>query len=307
MMEEAAVRFGPKRLSAFVSLLIRSPDERDLDQLRDTGMRAVLDTRGPDEVAAPLDPAMLAKAVTERKMAYARLPLPRDYDESSLTRLGEMAKGLPKPMMVVSPPGGPGGMFTLAHVAIEQGRPGEAMLEAARRLGVLYTSEEVQQEIADFVDRREMRPDLLERRRKATHRGAPNQSSVSSRQGAEMDSSGGRLDAIARAGADPQKVIESPHQRAVVMHEEVKAIGEPLWKLSHELAVQVAAASAAVGLLGALLVDRRLFLITLASVAYVLGRAWPHVKEPVITAVSTAVPDKEVALLRARLEKLRAA
>ena len=122
-----------------------------------------------------------------------------------------------------------------------------------------------------------------------------------------MDSSSGRLEAIARAGADQQRMIESPHQRAVVMHEEVKAIGEPLWKLSHELAVQVAAAGAVVGLVGSFLVDRRLFLITLASVAYVLGRAWPHVKEPVITAASTAVPDKEVALLRARLEKLRAA
>jgi hypothetical protein len=306
MMEEAAVRFGPKRLSALVSLLIRSPDERDLDQLRDAGTRAVLDTRGPDDVTAPLDPETLAKALTGRKLAYARLPLPREYDESSLTRLGEIAKGLPKPMTVVSLPGGPGGMFTLAHVAIELGMPGEAMLEAARRLGVLYGSEEVQQEIADFVDRREVRPDLLERRRKAAHSGAPNQSSGVSGQGANMDSSSGRLEAIARAGADQQRMIESPHQRAVVMHEEVKAIGEPLWKLSHELAVQVAAASAAVGLLGALLVDRRLFLITLASVAYVVGRAWPHVKEPVIAAASIAVPEKEVALLRARLEKLRA-
>jgi hypothetical protein len=306
-MEEAAVRFGPKRLSAFVSLLIRSPDERDLDQLRDAGTRAVLDTRGPDDVMAPLDPETLAKALTARKMAYARLPLPTTYAESSLTRLGEVVKGLPKPMMVVSPPGGPGGVFTLAHVAIEQGMPGEAMLEAARTLGVLYGSEEVQQEIADFVDRREMRPDLLERRRKAEHRGAPNQSSGSSRQESEGGSSRGRVEAIARAGADPQKVIESPHQRAVVMHQEVKAIREPLWKLSHELPVQVGAATAAVGLLGALLVDRRLFLITLASVAYVVGRAWPHVKEAVMTAASTTVPDKEVALLRARLEKLRAA
>ncbi|MBV8457509.1 MAG: hypothetical protein JO122_12935 [Acetobacteraceae bacterium] len=270
-------------------------------------MRAVLDTRGPDDVAAPLDPAMLAKAATERKMAYARLPLPRDYDESSLTRLGEIAKGLPKPMTVVSPPGGPGGMFTLAHVAIEQGMPGEAMLEAARRLGVLYGSEEIQQKIADFVDRREMRPDLLERRRRAAHRGAPNQSSGVSSQGSEAGSPGTGVEAIARAGADTQTVIESPHQRAVVMHAEVKAIREPLWKLSHELAVQVAGASVVVGLLGALLVDRRLLLITLAGVAYVVGRAWPHVKEPVVTAASAAVPDKEVALLRARLEKLRAA
>lgn len=299
-MEEDAVRFGPKRLSAFVSVLTRSPDQQDLDRLRGDGTRAVLDARGPDNVAAPLDPDALAKALAEREMAYARLPLPRAYDEQLLIQLGEIMKSLPKPLVVVSPPGAPGGMFALAHIAIEQGMPGEAMLGSARTLGVLYGEEEVQQQIADYIDRQEMRPDLLERRRKAAHQGAPAQSPGGNRPG-------GRVEGITRAGADQQKVIESPHQRAVVMHEEVKAIREPFLKLSKELAVQVAVASAAVGLIGALLVDRRLVLITVAGLTYVLGRAWPHVKEPVMAAASVVVPEKEVALLRARLDKLRAA
>ena len=145
--------------------------------------------------------------------------------------------------------------------------------------------------------------------RKAAHRGAtpPSQLSEASRQASGGGLSVGRVEAIARAGANQQKVIESPHQRAVVMHEEVKAIREPLWKLSQELAVQVAGLSAAVGLVGALLVDRRLVLITVAGLTYVLGRVWPHVKEPVMTAANFVVPEKEVSLLRARLARLRAA
>lgn len=267
---------GPRRLSDFVGLLHRAPSLEDLDRLRAEGMRAILDTREAGSDLTPLDQDALKAALTARDLTYARLILPReDPDPALLDRFGEVLKSLPKPMVIVSASGDPAGLFALAHIAIAQGMPGEMMLETARTLGVDYGSVERHQRIAAYVDEREQQPKELR-----------------------------SLERAARAGSP----IANPlHRRAVVMHTEVKAIAHPLRSSLNELPVQIAAGVSVVGLLGALLVDRRLAVLSLIGAGYLAQRAWSLISRPATVAENAVVPQSEVDHLRRELEHLKTA
>ncbi len=273
---EEAVLSGPKRLSDFVGLLRRAPSLAETDRLRTDGVRAVLDTRQAADDLTPLDPDTLAAALAARDMAYARLVLSRDEpDEAALDRFAEVLGSLPKPLVVLAPPEGPGGLFALAQIAIEQATPGAAMLDSARALGVLHGGAETHRRVAAYVDSAERRPDRLDARARAASTGAP--------------------------AAGPV------HRRAVVMHAEVNAMTHPLRAAMNELPMQVAAGVSAIGLAGGLLVDRRLLVLSVAGLGYIAARAWPLIATPVAVAQETVVPQSEVARLRERLDRLKAA
>jgi len=275
------VLFGPKRLSDFVSIWSPSPERSEISELHRLhaeGVRAILDTRAGAEVgeSASSDPEKLREASADLNIAYAWLKLSwTEVDDAMLDRFGEVAKALPKPMVVVFPAGGPGGLLAFAHVAIEQGMPGEAMVENARTVGVLYGTKEIQARIADYVDRGEKRPNKLE-----------------------------RLAAEARQGAP---VAAEPHQRAVIMHTEVKAIAEPVQSVVREAKFQAAAGVFAIGVAGGLLLNRKLWLLSLLGLGYMANRIRPLVAQPVAAATAAVVPRREIEALQARLDSLKSA
>lgn len=272
---DEVVLAGPRRLSDFVALLRRAPTLAEADRLRAEGVRAILDMRQAGDDLTPLDPDALAAALMARDMVYIRLALSRaePLDNTAFDRFGAMLKSLPKPMVVVSPVDDLGGLFAVAQVAIEQGTPGEAMLDTARALGVLYGETNTHREVAACVDAAERRPDRLEKRARLESAGAP----------------------------DPDPM----HQRAVVMHAEAAAIGHPLRSAMNELPVQIAAGVSAVGLVGALLVDRRLLILSLAGMGYLSARAWPLIATPVAVARNAVVPGSEIERLRETLDRLK--
>ncbi len=275
-VQEEKVLFGPKRLSEFVTVLAKAPSMPELAALQAEGVRAVLDTRQAGEDAADLAPDELASALSERGMAYGRLPLSRtQVDEEILERFGEVIRSVPKPLVLVSLPGAPGAMFALAHIANEQGMPGEAMLEAASAMGLPFGSRELRGKIAAYVDRKNKRPNKLVRRAVEARLGAP--------------------------------AVAEQHRRAVVMHAEAKAVAEPVSLVTYETKMQIAAGLSAAGLLGALLVDRRLLLLPIVGLGYIVSRIWPLITGPVVAAAETMVPDNEVRRLREKLESLQAA
>src|SRR5579875_1724146 len=254
---------GPRRLSDFVGVSRHAPSLAEIDRLRADGVRAILDTRQTGDDLMPLDPDALAAALAGRDMTYARLALPRaEPNDAALDHFAEVVKSLPKPLVVVSPPGDSGGLFAAAQVAIEQGTPGAAMLDMARMLGLLEGGADSHRKVAAYVDSAERRPDGLVRREQLARAGAPS--------------------------ADPV------HRRAVEMQAEVKAIVHPLRAAMNELPVQIAAGLSAVGLAGALLVDRRLLILSLAGAGYLTARAWPLITVPVATARHAVVPRSEV-------------
>ena len=273
-MAEVALS-GPRRLSDFVGLLRRAPSLAELDRLRAEGVQAILDTRQRGGDFIPIDPDALATALRARDMDYARLALPKEEPETLLDRFGETVRSLRKPLVIVSPIGDSAGLFALAHIAIEQGTPGEAMLEMAGTLGVDQGSAETRRRTAAYVNEAEKRPNNRENRERLASAGSPS--------------------------------ANRSHERAMVMHAEVKAIEHPLRSAANELSVQVAAGASVVGLLGALLVDRRLGILALIGMGYLAQRAWPLISRPIVVAENAVVPRSEVERLRQRLDRLKSA
>lgn len=154
-----------KRLTEFVSVAVSPLGPTELDALKQEGFRSVLDVRQDGDPPGPLSPPLLSAALTDRAMAYARLSLPMTrVDDDLLDRFGQVIRNLPKPVAVQCVRGKRAGMFALTHVAIEQGMPGEAMLETARELDLIYGPRELQRAFKQYVDRGEREPDPLFRR-----------------------------------------------------------------------------------------------------------------------------------------------
>lgn len=246
----------PRRLSEFVALLHRAPSLADIDRFRAERIRSLLDTRQAGDDTTPLDPDALATALTARDMAYARLALPQEEPQAAqLDRFGDVVRGLPKPLIIVSPIADLAGLFAMAHIAIEQGMTGEAMLERAEALNMNCGTAETRRRFAVYVNERK----------------------------------------------------ERLGQHAVAMHAEGTGIAHPLRSTMNELPVQIAAGASVIGLLGALLVDRRLLILSLVGAGYLAQRMWPLISRPVVMTENVVVPQSEVDRLRQTLDRLKTA
>ncbi|HSU06182.1 MAG TPA: sulfur transferase domain-containing protein [Acetobacteraceae bacterium] len=147
------------RLSRFVSVGRSPPGIAELVWMQRHGIRAVLDLRTPLDRADPLSSDAEAQAAAARGLSYASLPTATtELNDEMLDRFGAVLKSLPKPVLVHCSSGRRAGMFALTHVALEQGVPGQSMLEMARRLDVIYGDSHLQGGFAGYIDRRHQPP-----------------------------------------------------------------------------------------------------------------------------------------------------
>lgn len=153
-------------LSQHLKVGRRPPGQRELDALRQEGVRAVIDLRTHDEAAGdPAPPSVEATRVRARGMDYIHVPVSNEsVDKTDLDRVGEALIHAPKPLLIHDSSGNRAGMIALVHAAVEAGVPGMEMLEMARHLDLVFGDPAQQEVFAQYVDQRRTRPDPLQRR-----------------------------------------------------------------------------------------------------------------------------------------------
>ena len=266
------------RLSRFVSVGRLQPGAAELDRLRQDGVRSIVDLRTPEDAAAPLSPEQEAAEAEVRGLSYRHFPVGAgDVDDAVLDRFGEVLRGVERPVFVHCMVGRRAGMFALSQVAVEQGIPGDQMLEMARDLGVLYGDQAVHAKFAGYVDRCLMRPDPLAHRADVLHQHTPPEP-------LRVVRARWRAPAVQPAGP----VIASAARRE---------------QLSPRPGQRLAVDTIALGIAGAvfgLLLNRRFLLLPLLAAGF-LAHWWSPRPQP-----SVSGPD-EVEVLSRRLRKLQEA
>jgi uncharacterized protein (TIGR01244 family) len=153
-------------LSHHVKVGRRPPGERELDSLRQEGVRAIIDLRTHDEaIGDAVSPRAEATHARARGMDFIHVPVSAEsVDKTDLDRVGEALRDAPKPVLIHDSGGNRAGMIALVHASVEAGVPGSEMMEMARNLDLVFGDPAQQEVFTRYVDQRETRPDPLTRR-----------------------------------------------------------------------------------------------------------------------------------------------
>lgn len=135
------------------------PTAADIPQLARRGFHAIVNLRPAGEEGETMSPEAEGEAAREAELAYVHIPVPADgLEAEAVDRFRDEVAELEGPVFVHCASGKRSGAFTLMHLAIESGTPGDEVVETTRKMGIAWEAPELQRFVRDYVDARRRSP-----------------------------------------------------------------------------------------------------------------------------------------------------
>lgn len=129
------------------------PTPEDLDELARRGFKSLVNLRTSGEEGQTMSPHEEGEKARKAGLTYAHIPVAGDQLGTEIVdRFRAEVAALPGPVLVHCASGKRSGAFTMMHVGIERGTPGDEVIEKALDMGFECDTPELKQFVRDYVD-----------------------------------------------------------------------------------------------------------------------------------------------------------
>ncbi|MEX2496643.1 MAG: protein tyrosine phosphatase family protein [Woeseia sp.] len=131
------------------------PRAEDLSGLARRGFKSLVNLRTPGEEGQTMSPEEEGEQAGKAGLAYTHIPVSGDDMRPEVVdQFRDEVSALPGPVFVHCASGKRSGAFTMMHVGIERGTPGEEVIEKALNMGCDCETPELKDFVRNYVDER---------------------------------------------------------------------------------------------------------------------------------------------------------
>lgn len=129
------------------------PSEKDLNDLKQSGFKSIVNFRTAGEEEQPISPAQEGEKVSDLGLRYLNVPVSMQEMRPELVdEFREQLKGLPKPLFAHCKTGKRAGAMVMMDLAVEQGLSGQQTIQKALAMGFECDQPELKQFVENYVD-----------------------------------------------------------------------------------------------------------------------------------------------------------